>query len=51
MAGSNREIDGTLGVARSWDGKRDCYEIRFEDEDLEPRWVKRENVRVVFELP
>ncbi|KAL9185709.1 hypothetical protein ACHAXT_003486 [Thalassiosira profunda] len=48
---SNREIDGKIGVARSFDGKRGCYEVRFEDEDLGSRWVKRENVRILFELP
>ena len=36
---------------RSWVHEEKIYEVRFQDPDLEPCFVKPENIRILFELP
>ena len=48
---SLNHINGKIGDLRSRGNDTGQYEIHFEDEDLEPRFVKQENIRILFELP
>ena len=49
--GISSHLNGKIGDLRSWDEATDCHEVHFEDEHLEPRSVKPENIRIIFELP
>ena len=44
-------LNGKLGDVRSYDSASERYEVYFEDKSLKPVSVKRENLRIVFELP
>ena len=44
-------LNGKIGDTRKYDGKIDRYEVHFEDPSLGVKCVKRQNVRVLFELP
>ena len=44
-------INGKIGEVVSFDCVKDCYEIRFRDHGLWPCMVKRESLRILFELP
>lgn len=44
-------LNGKIGDARSYNSDTGRYEIHFEDKSLNPARVKRENLRIVLELP
>ena len=44
-------LNGKIGDLRSHDEETDCYEVHFEDKGLAPCSVRRENIRILFELP
>jgi len=44
-------LNGKLADVRSFDKDKERYTIRFEDKSLKPVAVKKENVRIVFDLP
>ena len=44
-------LNGKLADVRSYDKDKDRYTIYFEDKSLKPVAVKKENVRIVFDLP
>ena len=45
------ELNGRVGNLRAWDNETDSYRVHFEDNTLEPSWVKRSNLLICFELP
>mmetsp|Transcript_35790 Transcript_35790/g.86395 ORF Transcript_35790/g.86395 Transcript_35790/m.86395 type:complete len:505 (-) Transcript_35790:294-1808(-) len=45
------ELNGRVGDLRAWDNETDSYRVHFEDNTLEPSWVKRRNLLICFELP
>ncbi len=46
-----QHINGKIGNARAFDPETVRYAVHFEDKTLKPVSVKKENLRVVFELP
>ena len=44
-------LNGKLADVRSFDKDKERYTIYFEDTKLKPAAVKKENVRIVFDLP
>ena len=44
-------LNGNLADVRSFDKNKERYTIYFEDTKLKPVAVKKENVRIVFDLP
>ena len=44
-------LNGKLADIRSFDKERERYTIHFEDKSMKPVAVKKENVRIVFDLP
>lgn len=46
-------LDGKIGDVRSVGGGLDLFKVKvhFEDSDLEPCLIKRDNVRILFDLP
>lgn len=48
---SATHLNGKIGDLRSRDRLTGRYKVHFEDKNLEPRMIKRENIRILFELP
>ena len=44
-------LNGKIGETTGYKADTDRYEVHFEDKSLKPVAVKRENLRIVFELP
>ena len=44
-------LNGKVGDLRSWVEEAGCFMVHFEDERLEPRPVRQEYLKIVFELP
>mmetsp|Transcript_54272 Transcript_54272/g.115281 ORF Transcript_54272/g.115281 Transcript_54272/m.115281 type:complete len:455 (-) Transcript_54272:123-1487(-) len=44
-------LNGKLGSAKRYDHLTTRYQVNFEDETLKPVFVKKENLRVAFDLP
>ena len=44
-------LNGKLADIRSYDEYKERYTIHFEDKSLKPVAVKKENVRIAFDLP
>ena len=44
-------LNGKIGDVRSWDDETDCYEVQFEDKNVEPCSVHHKNIRILFKLP
>jgi hypothetical protein len=44
-------LNGKIGDIRSYDESTGRYGVYFEDETVEPKSVKPQNLRIVFELP
>ena len=44
-------LNGKVGDLRSWVEEAGCFMVHFEDEMLEPRPVRQEYLKIVFEMP
>ena len=44
-------LNGKIGDVRAYKRLIDSYEVHFEDKELDPRLVKPDNIRILFELP
>ena len=44
-------LNGKIGDLRSWVEEAGCFMVHFEDERLEPRPVRQEYLKIVFEVP
>ena len=51
LEGPLSDLNGKMGDLRSWEEKSEAFKVHFEDKELEPRTVKSENIRILFELP
>ena len=52
LEGSSSHLNGKVGDVQPWrDGRKDSYEVHFEENDLEPCALKPENIRILFDLP
>jgi len=44
-------LNGKIGDVKSADRIHDTYEVHFEDQELKQSLIKRENTRILFEIP